>query len=202
MTFISTPRLVLKPLQSVHTLCRRALLLLALLPTTLSAGEIEVTFWNVENLFDTTDDPTVEGDEEFTPDGSKKWTENRVEIKLNNLVRVISDLNDGTGPELLGLSEIENRAILDRLVIELKEKTKRDYQIVHTESPSYRGIDCALLFDPAVATLTSKQFHRIPNTTTRDIVEAELEIESHRLFVFVNHWPSRRSPDEARVAVA
>ena len=31
------------------------------------AEDIYVAFWNVENLFDTVDDPTVEKDEEFTP---------------------------------------------------------------------------------------------------------------------------------------
>ena len=168
----------------------------------LSAAEIEIAFWNVENLFDAVDDPTVDGDEEFTPNGPKKWTENRIQIKVANLVRVIGDMNYGRGPEILGLCEVENRAILDRLASELKKKTKRDYQVVHAESQSFRGIDCALLFDPAIATLKSKQFHQIANEATRDIVEAELEIANQSLFVFVNHWPSRRSPDEARVKVA
>ena len=167
-----------------------------------SAGELELAFWNVENLFDTKDDPGVEGDEEFTPSGPKQWTEHRVAIKLANLTRVIGDMNEQRGPEVLGLCEIENRSILDRLIGELNRKTGRRYQAVHAESPSFRGIDCALLFDAAVATLQSKQFHRIPELTTREIVEAELLIGTHRLFVFVNHWPSRANPEDDRVAAA
>lgn len=46
------------------------------------ADELYVAFWNVENLFDTVDDPKVEGDEEFTPTAPKEWTQERYEKKL------------------------------------------------------------------------------------------------------------------------
>ena len=39
-----------------------------------NAGELGLAFWNVENLFDTVDDPKTEGDEEFTPGEPKAWT--------------------------------------------------------------------------------------------------------------------------------
>ena len=100
-----------------------------------SADEFYVAFWNVENLFDTVDDPKVEKDEEFTPTATKQWTEERFEDKLQKLARVISDMNGGHGPDVLGVAEVENRLVLEKLVEHLKP-LGRDYDIVHHDSPS------------------------------------------------------------------
>lgn len=160
-----------------------------------------VAFWNVENLFDTVDDPKVEKDEEFTPSQPKKWTAERLQIKLRNLARVISDMHGGKGPAILGLSEVENRAVVELLVRQL-QPLKRKYAIIHQNSPSFRGIDCALIYDAREFKLEDSRFIRIEGETTRDIVEAKLSRNGHSLTVFVNHWPSRRSPDPARIKVA
>lgn len=173
--------------------------------TSAYADGLYMAFWNVENLFDLVDDADVEGDEEFTPNGPKKWSAERLEIKLRNLARVIQDMNDKKGPDVLGLSEIENRKVIELLIKNLK--LKRDYAIVHQQSPSYRGIDCAILYDKKVLKLKGAKFHRIGGTKTRDIVEAHLQLISPssgqaEFYAFSNHWPSRRSPDPARVKVA
>lgn len=161
------------------------------------ADETYVAFWNVENLFDTIDDPAVEKDEEFTPDAPKKWTEERFQTKLENLARVIADMNGGRGPDVLGLSEIENRFVIEKLIEQLKP-LNRDYGIVHKDSPSYRGIDCALIYDRKKLKLKSSDFLFI-HSRTREIVEAELTIGGDSLFVFVNHWPSRGGDREGKV---
>jgi endonuclease/exonuclease/phosphatase family metal-dependent hydrolase len=163
--------------------------------------ELFVAFWNVENLFDTVDDPATEGDEEFTPSADKKWTQTRLGIKLSNLSRVICDMNEQRGPDILGLCEVENRHVVELLVKQLS-RLKRDYGIVHQDSPSYRGIDCAVIYDRSKFELTRARFHRVPGMTTRDIVEAELSVDGHNLSVFVNHWPSRYNPSDARIKVA
>ena len=183
----------------------RALVVLLLISfsTASSSAEDEMTvaFWNVENLFDTVDDPKVEKDEEFTPGQPKKWTKERLQIKLRNLARVISDMHDGKGPSILGLSEVENRLVVELLVLKLAP-LQRNYGIVHQNSPSFRGIDCALIYDTSEFKLEGSRFIRIEGETTRDIVEATLSRNGHSLTVFVNHWPSRRSPDPARIKVA
>lgn len=163
--------------------------------------EMTAAFWNVENLFDTVDDPNTEKDEEFTPSQPKKWTQARLQIKLKNLARVISDMHDGEGPAILGLCEVENRDVVELLVRQL-QPLNRKYAIVHQNSPSFRGIDCALIYDARVFKLEDSRFIRIPDLTTRDIVEVKLSRLGHSLTVFVNHWPSRRSPDPARIKVA
>ena len=161
-----------------------------------SADEFYVAFWNVENLFDTVDDPNVKLDEEFTPTATKQWTEERFEDKLQKLARVISDMNGGHGPDVLGVAEVENRLVLEKLVEHLKP-LGRDYDIVHHDSPSGRGIDCALLYDHKKFELKSSGF-LIVHETTREIVEADLTAGGNKLFVFVNHWPSRGGDREGK----
>jgi endonuclease/exonuclease/phosphatase family metal-dependent hydrolase len=166
-----------------------------------SSREFYVASWNVENLFDTVDDPSVEGDEEFTPNAPKKWTPERLDTKLNNLARAISKMNDGRGPDVLGVCEVENRDVLEMLVAKLAP-LKRTYEIVHKDSPSGRGIDCAILYDAAVFQLLDKKFHFVDAAHTRDIVEAQLRCNGADLFVFMDHWPSRHNDEWQRCLAA
>lgn len=163
--------------------------------------EIGMAFWNVENLFDLVDDPKVDGDEEFTPNGTNRWTKERLEIKLNNLARVIMRMHDGAGPAVLGLAEVENRYVVELLVQKLAP-LGRDYKIVHKDSPSDRGIDCALIYDAKVFQIESEKFHFVDADNTRDIVEAKLARDGATITVFVNHWPSRGNQPSARMTAA
>ena len=65
-------------------------------------GELYVVSWNVENLFDTIDDPEVEGDEEFTPTAAKKYTPERYKAHLKSLARVLTKMNGGKGRTFSG----------------------------------------------------------------------------------------------------
>src|SRR5215475_15851249 len=165
---------------------------LFLVPATNSARaeEFFVGSWNLENLFDTKDDPSVKGDEEFTPESAKHWTKERLDIKLTNLAKVISKMNDGKGPDVLGVCEVENRDVVEMLVEKLKS-LGRKYEIIHKDSPSERGIDCAIIYDSAVFTLDAPQFHHVDAGDTRDIVEAKLKRNGNDLYVFMDHWPSK-----------
>jgi predicted extracellular nuclease len=167
----------------------------------LLADELFVAFWNVENLFDTVDDPAVEGDEEFTPQGPKHWTDERFRTKLRNLVRVLCDANGGKGPDILGLAEVENRQVVQSLATEL-DKLGRKYRIVHRDSPSGRGIDCALLYDSNRVRLLDSRFLPVAAVATREIVEARFEFLGSPFHLFVNHWPSKGNPESARIKAA
>src|SRR5690349_5906922 len=78
----------------------------------LHADDLVVASWNCENLFDTEDDPNVKGDEEYTPDSPKKWTKEKLDTKLTNLGSIIKKMNDGKGPDVLGVCEVENRKVV------------------------------------------------------------------------------------------
>jgi len=157
-------------------------------------SHFQVAFWNVENLFDTTNSAATR-DEDFTPSGKYEWTEERLVKKFQDLSRVIHDIDAQQDLAILGLAEIENFGILDRLN---QKYIKLGMNIVHKESPDERGIDCGLLYNPNLVRLVQKQFLSIylaGDEKTRDIIEAEFRIKDdprkHSLYVFVNHWPSR-----------
>jgi endonuclease/exonuclease/phosphatase family metal-dependent hydrolase len=161
-------------------------------PAPLAPG-FHVANWNVENLFDTVDDPDNPYDDEFLPNNpTTRWTQVRYETKLDNLARVISGMNRGNGPDILGIEEVENDQVIRDLLGKLRGKS---YGIVHVDSPDPRGIDTAMLFNRDLFALV--EFHtytvRLPqDQATRDILHAILEDHDGRpLHVLVNHWPSR-----------
>jgi endonuclease/exonuclease/phosphatase family metal-dependent hydrolase len=159
--------------------------------------EFFVGSWNLENLFDTKDDPAVNGDEEYTLESAKHWTNERLDIKLKNQARVISKMNNKKGPDVLGLCEVENKDVVQMLVDQLKI-LHRKYEIVHQDSPSERGIDCAIIYDSNVFELVEPKFHHVDSGNTRDIVEAKLKHNGADLYVFMDHWPSRFHEDSYR----
>jgi hypothetical protein len=78
----------------------------------------------------------------------------------------------------------------------------RDYKIVHKDSPSERGIDCAMLYDAKVFELADSQFHHVDAGNTRDILEAKLVSGGVPLYVFVDYWPSQTHDEANRSAAA
>jgi len=139
-------------------------------------SHFQVAFWNVENLFDTTNSAATR-DEDFTPSGKYEWTEERLVKKFQDLSRVIHDIDAQQDLAILGLAEIENFGILDRLN---QKYIKLGMNIVHKESPDERGIDCGLLYNPNLVRLVQKQFLSIylaGDEKTRDIIEAEFRIK-------------------------
>jgi len=156
-------------------------------------GSFHIGFWNVENLFDTTNTAHIQ-DDDFTPTGRYAWDEERLAKKLADLSQVIHDLENQTDLAILGLAEIENRGVLNRL----NQTLNSGYAVVHQESPDERGIDCGLLYQPELVTLIESKFIPIylaGDEKTRDIIEARFRVPGSRtqknLYVFINHWPSR-----------
>lgn len=155
-----------------------------------------VLFYNVENLFDTLDDPEVRGDEEFTPEGEKMWDVDRYEEKLVNLSKALTRF-EGHSPFAFGLAEIENREVLEDL-IRTEALRHTPYRIVHFDSDDKRGIDCAFIYnaDQMEAELETKIILRLedePHFKTRDILYIKGRLKSGSdVHFFVNHWPSRR----------
>lgn len=157
-------------------------------------NEYTVLSYNVENLFDTADDPKVP-DEEFLPSADKKWNEERYQKKLNDLAKVISGVNPQDVPEIVGLIEVENRAVLEDL-ISTQALKNHGYGIIHEESPDFRGIDVALIYRKDAFTVISHEtlpvtFADDPEFKTRDILHVVGKIKDQTVHVFVNHWPSR-----------
>lgn len=165
---------------------------------TASPGDYRIGFYNVENLYDNLDDPANKGDDEFLPGSKKQYTAERYQTKLEHLAKVV----EGMGyPVLLGLAEVENEKVLK----DFTEKTSlhaKDYGIVHFESPDFRGIDVAFLYQKNLFQVTQTDTVRIhfptgmipdiPNYTTRDLLIVEGKfLGKDLLHIIVAHLPSR-----------
>lgn len=156
----------------------------------------KVVFYNLENLFDTINDPN-KNDEEYLPEGARKWTTYRYNQKQANMSRVLFDiaLVDKNFPTVIGVSEIENRLVLEDLLATPK-LAKTNYRIVHYDSPDRRGVDCAFFYRPDQFKLEGSEAHKIsfpgrPNFLTRDLVAMWGKIEGEPFYFIVSHWPSR-----------
>ena len=153
---------------------------------------------NCENLFDTRHD-SLKNDQEFLPDGSYKWTPYRYWAKLNHLGQEIVAQSDPV-PDFVAMCEVENDSVMFDLT---KRSLLRNagYEYVMTSSPDERGIDVALLYQPASFALLHSHSIRIkplPDTRpTRDILYASgLLITGDTLHIFVVHAPSRRGGEQ------
>jgi hypothetical protein len=180
-----------------------------------------VAFYNLENLFD-----TIKGsnnDEEWLPNGAMNWTGKKYKQKLHNLSRVLSEIgtseNPSNSPTIIGVSEIENRGVLEDLVKQ-PLLINKDYGIVHFDSPDKRGIDVGLLYQKKHFKPTS--FKNIPlliyknmegKSDKKDKDESDDEVvtdtksdqriytrdqllvtgflDGEEINIIVNHWPSR-----------
>ncbi|MEL6810478.1 MAG: endonuclease [Bacteroidota bacterium] len=159
-----------------------------------------IGFYNLENLFDTVDDPNTL-DDDFTEHSERRWNEKRLRKKLKKLGRVISNMGYADiehPPVLLGVAEVENATVLKGL-INSKFLKKKEYDFVHFDSPDERGIDNALLYRKDYFSVLKKEAHTVYLTNeegerdyTRDILYVYGKLEDQPLHILVNHWPSRR----------
>ena len=163
-----------------------------------------VSFYNLENIFDTINNPEV-NDEEFTPEGKNSWTGERYKMKLSNMAKAISKIGSSflnSGPTLLGISEIENIGVIQDLINTPPLSTEK-YGIVHYDSPDKRGVDVGFIYQKdRFKVIGSKAFPLKTNDTsffTRDQLLVKGLLDGEEIYVLVNHWPSR-SGGEARSA--
>ena len=110
----------------------------------------KVVFYNFENLFDTIPDPDVL-DKEFTPEGPKRWNTAKYTRKIGNLERVLFGIaaQDKDYPIVIGVSEIENRAVMED-VIATPKLAPGNYRVVHYAAPDARGVDVGFFYRPDV----------------------------------------------------
>ena len=155
-----------------------------------------VVFYNLENLFDTLKSPGVY-DQEFTPDGLKAWNSKKYWTKIGNIEKVFYNIAGSlkTFPAIIGVSEIENRNVLEDIVSAPKLQ-KANYQIVHYDSPDARGVDVALLYRPDLFKYEGSYpipyvFPDKPYFKTRDILSVWGTIACEKFMFYVCHWPSR-----------
>lgn len=184
-----------------------------------------IAFYNCENFYDTINDPVI-NDEEFLPESARHYTGVLYQQKVDRLAQVIATLGteiNADGPALLGLAEVENRHVLNDL-IHHPLLAKHHYHIVHYDSRDARGVDVALLYNPAYFVPDSSRslpvlirgtaaYARMHNTEaladeettyqyySRDVLWIRGKLDGETIHLYVNHWPSRLG-GETRTAPA
>jgi len=161
-----------------------------------------LSFYNCENFFDTIKSPLAY-DNEFTPSGKKHYTRILYQQKVENLARVIAQMGTDKKPinpdgvTILGVAEIENKNVLLDLIQHPLLK-KRGYRYIHYEGKDARGIEVALLYNPAYFIVeTSKPlFVHLPGHYTRDILWVKGKLDGETIHIYVNHWPSKMGGEE------
>lgn len=149
-----------------------------------NAEEIVIAQWNVENLYDATNDPSYKGDDEFTPSGWTRWTNVRYRMKLTNIAEIASCMK----PDIFCVEEVENIGVIN----DLREIMENVFhwpmpEVVHRESNDPRGIDCAILSRYKPAKVKWISF----GAGTRHSPFVDFVIDGRRLVVCGNHWKSR-----------
>jgi predicted extracellular nuclease len=169
-----------------------------------SKSVFTIGFYNVENLFDTVDDPKT-FDDDFTTNGKRKWNNKRYRNKIKKLGSVISKLGkerSSNAPAIVGLVEVENAKVVKDLA-NSKDLRKHHYGFVHYDSPDDRGIDVALLYNKQLFELLGSEHFPLyleddegKRDYTRDVLVVYGNLKGELVHILVNHWPSRREGAE------
>ena len=160
------------------------------------AEPLKVVSYNVENLFYPERD-SLKDDGEWTPDGERRWSYTRYYRKVENIARVLTNIGEWDGVDIVGLQEVENALCVKRLCYTLRPG---EYDFVHYESPDRRGIDVALIYKKSrvdtIATRAIKVKGERVNgerLITRDILYVCAQIDKRdTVHFFVCHLPSQR----------
>ena len=164
-----------------------------------------IAFYNLENLFDTKNDPNTL-DDDFTPTGRKHWNTKRYKRKLKKLGNVIAQIGTQRSyhaPAIVGVVEVENQTVLNDLVAISKLKN-HNYGIVHYDSPDERGIDVALLYKKDLFEVIHSETFPLylkgnngDRDYTRDVLMVKGRLNGELIYILVNDWPSRRSGEDS-----
>ncbi len=175
-----------------------------------------IAFYNLENLFDTEDDSSINDEASPMMEMAEGNREEVYQKKLTNMARVLRKMGSEkaqTAPSIIGVCEIENRKVLEDLASHplLREF---DYGIEHYDSPDRRGIDTGLLYKKADFNVLNSASRRLmindlqsgKRIFTRDQLVVTGELDGDEMTFIVNHWPSRRGGEQRsrpkRVAAA
>jgi hypothetical protein len=156
---------------------------------------LRMMFYNVENMFDILDDPLTE-DDEFLPDGLRRWNGSRYNKKSNSVYKTIIAAGEWSPPAIVGFSEIENRKVLEDLVYGTG-LSNFNYGIIHGESPDPRGIDVCMIFRKDIVRVIEYKLwtpHSVDKNDfhSRNVLYVKCAIMLDTIHFMINHWPSKR----------
>jgi len=163
---------------------------------------VVIAFWNIENFYDTIDDP-LKNDNDFLPEGAYHWNGERFRAKLERVSEVFSKIglvHNKDGPAIIGLCETENRQVVEAITRTIL-LNGRGYKVIHIEGPDARGVDPSFMYRPDYFIPTNAITYRVRLRdslhATRDILVVTGKLLGEEFCFLVNHWPSRRGGEKA-----
>jgi len=188
---------------------------------------VTVMAFNVQNVFDNIDAPDKD-DKAYLPLGDKQaeahiaecntipveswrdeclnldWSDEAIDHKLAVIAATIQQVNDGRGPDIIALQEVENVDILERLRTEYLADSGY-LPAVLLEGTDVRGIDVAFLTRlplsgaPTLHPLDLPEDYADRAGDTRGVLEATFELPDGALLTgFSVHFPAPFHPTEMR----
>ena len=154
---------------------------------------MSVATYNVENLFDLKKDGYKY--KEYKPYSKSLWNQKNYKIKLNNIAKVIKDMD----VDIIALQEIHSLQALKDLKLVLKQKgLYYKYHAIADKKPT--AIKVAIL--SKIPFVYSKELPVTYSYKYRNIQEIKLTIDSQELYIFNNHWKSKAGPESMRIVSA
>ena len=170
-------------------------LLFLLLCISFAAGDkiITVASYNVENLFDLNKD----GYEypEYIPYTVSNWNKATYKIKLENIAKVIQDID----ADIIALQEVESLEALRDLRFELKQNGLY-YQYYKIADKKNTNIKVALL--SKIPFVYTQEISVSASYQHRNILEVKFTLYSKDFYVFINHWKAKTGPESKRILSA
>lgn len=166
------------------------ILLLLIFSIFVNAQTIKIASYNVENFFDLVYDKTEYN--EYIPNSNTLWNQRNFNIKLNNLLRVINDLD----ADIIALQEIENIELMKLL----KQKLP---QYSYSSFTKYQNSAVGLGFLSKIEIKNSQILDvKFQNAIYRPILENTFKVDNIEFKIFNNHWPSKRTSENYRIKYA
>ena len=156
-------------------------------------SQYQFAFWNLENLFDIENSPRRNEKLTRAIGGDLQgWTQAQLDRKISQLASIITQINGGNGPDILCVSEVENKHVMD-LLVQALAPLGRNYAVEHHDMSDKRGIDVGFIYDSSLFTAEAQFSHFVMRrTATRDLLQVNFRTPKNRLLVLIgNHWPSR-----------
>lgn len=155
--------------------------------------ELSIATYNVENLFDL----EKEGYKykEYEPYGKSLWNQKNYKIKLNNIAKVIKDID----ADIIALQEIHSAQALKDLKLVLKQKGLY-YKYSAIADKKSTAIKVAIL--SKIPFIYSKELTVTYSYKHRNIQELKFKIGNQELYIFNNHWKSKGGPESMRIVSA
>lgn len=150
-------------------------------------------FYNTERLFDLKDDAGP-ADRDFLKGGKLNWDEEKYSEKIAHIGKVLAAVADTANPLLIGLSEIENRKVLEDLVA-CPALKPYGFKYIHQEPAGSSGTEPALLyrpdcFVPEYDLRLRAEEKEISGKESGEILYVKgFFNEEMAVYVFVNQWP-------------